>query len=288
MAAAGRTSATSSRLRALTPSRPPAHPPTRSPARPHCPHPARPPHSASDRIPTPAFLFDLDGTLVDSVYQHVLAWREALEHDGIELAVWRIHRRIGMSGGPADQRAPPRDRPAGHPRADRPAPPASMPKRTPGSWPRCARCPAPASCSPTSPARACRGPSPPAAGWRARGRRWRCWASARMRRSSPATRSATPSPIPTCSSPPPPSSASPIEHSVVVGDSVWDMLAARRARALGVGLLSGGYGEEELNAPAPTGSTRIRPTCCSTSTRSAYGTRSEPAVAAGSSGRTRL
>jgi len=38
----------------------------------------------------------------------------------------------------------------------------------------------------------------------------------------------------------------PIEQSVVVGDSVWDMLAARRARALGVGLLSGGYGEEEL------------------------------------------
>src|SRR5712692_772002 len=48
---------------------------------------------------SPALLFDLDGTLVDSVYQHVLAWREALEEAGIELAVWRIHRRIGMSGG---------------------------------------------------------------------------------------------------------------------------------------------------------------------------------------------
>ena len=46
----------------------------------------------------PAFLLDLDGTLVDSVYQHVLAWREALEEAGIELAVWRIHHRIGMSG----------------------------------------------------------------------------------------------------------------------------------------------------------------------------------------------
>src|ERR671926_95987 len=46
-----------------------------------------------------AFLFDLDGTLVDSVYQHVLAWREALENAGMELSVWRIHRRIGMSGG---------------------------------------------------------------------------------------------------------------------------------------------------------------------------------------------
>src|SRR5437660_2161562 len=47
----------------------------------------------------PAFLFDLDGTLIDSVYQHVLAWREALERAGTQLSVWRIHRRIGMSGG---------------------------------------------------------------------------------------------------------------------------------------------------------------------------------------------
>src|SRR5437016_6395846 len=46
-----------------------------------------------------AFLFDLDGTLVDSVYQHVLAWREAMTAVGIEVAVWTIHRRIGMSGG---------------------------------------------------------------------------------------------------------------------------------------------------------------------------------------------
>ena len=46
-----------------------------------------------------AFVFDLDGTLVDSVYQHVLAWREALETEGIDLSVWRIHRKIGMSGG---------------------------------------------------------------------------------------------------------------------------------------------------------------------------------------------
>jgi beta-phosphoglucomutase-like phosphatase (HAD superfamily) len=51
------------------------------------------------RLRGPAFLFDLDGTLIDSVYQHVLAWREALQASGFELAVWRIHRRIGMSGG---------------------------------------------------------------------------------------------------------------------------------------------------------------------------------------------
>ena len=49
--------------------------------------------------PVPAFLFDLDGTLIDSVYQNVIAWRNALAKLDIDLSVWRIHRRIGMSGG---------------------------------------------------------------------------------------------------------------------------------------------------------------------------------------------
>ena len=47
----------------------------------------------------PIFLFDLDGTLVDSVYHHVLAWKDTLDAEGIALSVWRIHRKIGMSGG---------------------------------------------------------------------------------------------------------------------------------------------------------------------------------------------
>jgi phosphoglycolate phosphatase-like HAD superfamily hydrolase len=46
-----------------------------------------------------SFLFDLDGTLADSVYHHVLAWREALDAEGIDVSIWRIHRKIGMSGG---------------------------------------------------------------------------------------------------------------------------------------------------------------------------------------------
>ena len=51
-------------------------------------------------MPSPvAFLFDLDGTLVDSVYNHVRAWHLALREEGLELSVWRIHRKIGMSGG---------------------------------------------------------------------------------------------------------------------------------------------------------------------------------------------
>src|SRR5437899_12482194 len=57
------------------------------------------PNTSSLRTDRPAVLFDLDGTLLDSVYQHVLAWKEALESAGIPLSIWRIHRRIGMSGG---------------------------------------------------------------------------------------------------------------------------------------------------------------------------------------------
>src|SRR3981081_3185277 len=50
-------------------------------------------------LPKASFVFDIDRTLVDSVYQHVLAWRTALESEGINLSAWRIHRKIGMSGG---------------------------------------------------------------------------------------------------------------------------------------------------------------------------------------------
>jgi HAD superfamily hydrolase (TIGR01509 family) len=46
-----------------------------------------------------AFIFDLDGTLVDTVYAHVVAWQQAFEEAGLDIAGWRIHRRIGMSGG---------------------------------------------------------------------------------------------------------------------------------------------------------------------------------------------
>jgi HAD superfamily hydrolase (TIGR01509 family) len=46
----------------------------------------------------PSVLFDLDGTLVDSVYQHVMAWSQVLESVGIVIPRWKVHRRIGMSG----------------------------------------------------------------------------------------------------------------------------------------------------------------------------------------------
>ena len=47
----------------------------------------------------PALIFDLDGTLVDTVYAHVFAWQRALGERGMAIDGWKIHRRIGMSGG---------------------------------------------------------------------------------------------------------------------------------------------------------------------------------------------
>jgi HAD superfamily hydrolase (TIGR01549 family) len=46
-----------------------------------------------------ALIFDLDGTLVDTVYAHIFAWQSALAEAGMPLEGWRIHRKIGMSGG---------------------------------------------------------------------------------------------------------------------------------------------------------------------------------------------
>src|SRR5947208_3489068 len=43
-------------------------------------------------------ILDIDGTLVDTNYQHALAWYRAFRQNGIVLPVWRIHRHIGMGG----------------------------------------------------------------------------------------------------------------------------------------------------------------------------------------------
>ena len=98
---------------------------------------------------TVSFLFDLDGTLVDSVYQHVLAWHEALQEEGIELSIWRIHRKIGMSGGLFTNML---FRETGHEidasRASS-ACGSATPPPTRRSPTRCGPCPARASCSPT-------------------------------------------------------------------------------------------------------------------------------------------
>jgi HAD superfamily hydrolase (TIGR01509 family) len=193
----------------------------------------------------PAFLFDLDGTLIDSVYQHVIAWREALEEVGINLAVWKIHRRIGMSGGlfvsalareleqPLDQetlaRLPALHADAYIRRADsvRPLPGASNLLRTLSEH------------------------DVP----------WAIATSGAERYARLAlTMLELPADTPLITrdqvryAKPDPDLFLTAAHrigvdirdSIVVGDSVWDLLAAQRARALGIGLLSGGYGREEL------------------------------------------
>ena len=193
-----------------------------------------------------AFLFDLDGMLVDSVYQHVLAWREALETEGIYLSVWRVHRKIGMSGGlmtnvllreTGVEIDPIRVERLQRLHAEaykrnlanvRPLPGATALLTTLTN----AQIP------------------------------WAIATSGRIETAGPVIEKlgVDLSRVPVITrdqvkfAKPEPDlfiAAAErlgvrIETASVVGDSVWDMLAATRARALGIGLLSGGYGLEEL------------------------------------------
>ena len=193
----------------------------------------------------PAFLFDLDGTLVDSVYQHVLAWREALEQGGIELSVWRIHRRIGMSGGLfLDGLA----RETGR-------------RLTPEDVARIQKAHAVAFKREVSQVRPLPGAAELLAYLSQAGVPWAVATSGRLESARPLLEMlGVPAEAPVVTrdqvehAKPDPDlflAAAErlkvaVEDSVVVGDSVWDLLAARRARALGVGLLSGGYGQDEL------------------------------------------
>ena len=193
----------------------------------------------------PAFLFDLDGTLIDSVYQHVIAWRTALARLSIDLSVWRIHRRIGMSGGlfvsallretgrtlSGDDIAMLRiwhsEEYLAQVDSVRPLPGATalLATLTEHKVP---------------------------------------WAIATSGYQVTAVRALGMLGLPpeaplvtrdmVAHAKPDPdlflAAASLLDvdprRAVVVGDSVWDLLAARRAGAIGVGLLSGGYGREEL------------------------------------------
>jgi len=193
----------------------------------------------------PAFLFDLDGTLVDSVYQHVLAWREALEKAGIELAVWRIHRRIGMSGGLLVNGLL---RETGHQiTADEAARIQKVHEEAYARQVAQVR-PLPGARELLAYLSKARVPFAIATSGRLVSARPNLQALGVGPEIAVITRDQV-------------SHAKPdpdlflaaaarlgveIGDSIVVGDSVWDLLAARRARALGVGLLSGGYGQDEL------------------------------------------
>ena len=193
----------------------------------------------------PAFLFDLDGTLIDSVYQHVVAWRDALEGVGINLAVWKIHRRIGMSGGLfVTALARELD--------------TELDRETLAELPRLH---AEAYIRQFESVRALPGAAGLLGTLTEHGVPWAIATSGVERYASLAlglfelpqnitlvtrdqVRYAKPDPdlFLTAAE----RIGVDIRDSIVVGDSVWDMLAAQRARALGIGLLSGGYGREEL------------------------------------------
>ena len=197
------------------------------------------------RPPPPAFLFDLDGTLIDSVYQHVIAWRTALARLSIDLSVWRIHRRIGMSGGlfvnalvreldmnldPETLQALPRlhqDAFIRHYDSVQPLPGARelLDTLTEHEVPW-----AIATSGVARYADLARDmlELPPDTPFITRDQ-------VRYAKPDPDLFLTAAERI-----------GADIRDSIVVGDSVWDLLAARRARALGVGLLSGGYGREEL------------------------------------------
>jgi HAD superfamily hydrolase (TIGR01549 family) len=200
----------------------------------------------------PAMLFDLDGTLVDSVYQHVLAWRAVLADAGIDLSVWRIHRRVGMSGGllvnailretgrslgPEEVR----QLQEAHGRTFeeligqvRPLPGAVelLERLTELGIPWAIA---------TSGGRATAIPTLDVLG---------------MAPEVVVTREEVPyaKPDPHLFLEAARRLGVSVTESIVVGDSIWDMLAAVRARAFGVALLSGGYGREELER---TGAFRV-------------------------------
>ncbi len=194
----------------------------------------------------PVFLFDLDGTLVDSVYQHVLAWKAALDAENIELAVWRIHRKIGMSGGLFTNQ---------------------LLRETnveidPERGERLRRAHADAYLAFGHNVRPLPGARELLTFLSEQKIPWMIATSGRMETAAMnvAALGLDPDTCPIVTrdqvryAKPDPDLflaaadrlGADIERAIVVGDSIWDMLAAQRCRALGVGLLSGGYGSAEL------------------------------------------
>jgi HAD superfamily hydrolase (TIGR01509 family) len=193
----------------------------------------------------PALLLDLDGTLTDSVYQHALAWRTALELAGVQLSAWRIHRRIGMSGGLLAESLA---RETGHELTDKEAEKVKQAHARQFA-------------AQMKDVRLLPGAKELMRHLTKMKVPWAVATSGALASARPLLDLIdVPDGVPVISrddvehAKPNPdlwlAAAArlgvPPESSIAVGDSVWDLLAARRARALGVGVLSGGYGAEEL------------------------------------------
>jgi len=194
----------------------------------------------------PAILFDLDGTLIDSVYEHVIAWAASLRSAGVVLATWKIHRRIGMNGESMVRQL------LREPEINKQVVKvARLEKRHDAAFKKV-----------VSNIRLLPGTRELLCYLSQSGIRWAIATTGNRKQTTSLlkhlkvpqprvvvtgddVRKAKPSPdvfilaakrlhVP-------------IENCIVVGDSPWDMLAAGRRRALGVGILAGGYSKGELD-----------------------------------------
>jgi HAD superfamily hydrolase (TIGR01509 family) len=194
-----------------------------------------------------ALIFDLDGTLIDTVYAHVFAWQRALAEAGMPIDGWRIHRRIGMSGG-LFARAVARE--AGRALTDGEA--ESIQKRHGALFRELLPEPRPLPGARELLAFLREQAIPH--GIATSGRRPEIDASLEalgvprdmvvVERGDVLRAKPEPDLFLACQE----RLGVAVGDCYVVGDAVWDLLAARRAGMLSVGLLTGGYGEDELLA----------------------------------------
>jgi HAD superfamily hydrolase (TIGR01509 family) len=192
-----------------------------------------------------SLIFDLDGTLVDTVYAHVFAWQRALDEAGLPIDGWRINRRIGMSGG-LFTRAVARE--AGHALTDAEA--ESIQRRHGELFRELLpeRRPLPGARELLTFLRK----EGVTHGIATSGRRPEIDASLDVldvprdmivvERGDVLRAKPEPDLFLVCAE----RLGVEIRDCYVVGDAVWDLLAARRAGMPSVGLLTGGYGEDEL------------------------------------------
>ncbi len=193
-----------------------------------------------------AMIFDLDGTLVDTVYAHVLAWQQAFAEAGLAIDGWRLHRRMGMSGG-LFTRAAARElgREIGLDEA------ARVQRRHGEIFAELMpdRRPLPGAIELLAFLRRAKIPH----GIATSGSRPEINTSLEALKVSEDTIVVERSDV--ARAKPEPDLFITCQHRLglkahdcyVVGDAVWDLLAARRAGMLSIGLLSGGYGEDELS-----------------------------------------